>query len=511
MSYRATIEQLIQQQSVGSILTPGSSAREDIRALQHLLHELGFDSELNWEKYGADGDYGKSMAAAVAAFCAKNQLAGDGQSVSGEMAKILLARYDILDELRYLNNLVRRKEVEKQIHFDSPDRMGIGCVQTLLNEIGFGDQLNWDKYGADGHYGKGTIAAVSAFADQEGIAPDGGKRLSHDLAVRLVQRFDGFFGADWATAPDTSSATTTTMGHLRLREVTEKNRRRVYISDGATECRFTKFKKGVFLYGQQRPLDFIQNNASSLAELGLTASVINVMAAVSENEGNLDAINTWDNSYLTFGMFQWTIGAGNNKGELPALLKKIKAADPAVFEKYFGRYGLDIADTDEIYGYCTLDGKKIAAAGDKEALRSNQWAFYFWNSAQDPVVQSIQIQHAASRLNTFYRTNRFKVDDHFIADLITSEYGVGLILDNHVNRPGYVAPCLHAAIERSGLSDPQAWGTREELRLIEAYVDIRNSYGKSPMTDAAKRADVTRKYLKEGLISSERGSFQQVL
>jgi peptidoglycan hydrolase-like protein with peptidoglycan-binding domain len=509
MSYRTTIEKLIHDHSVGSVLTRGSSAKGDIRALQNLLNELGFDSELNWKQYGGDGAYGKSTTAAVAAFAAKNQLAGDGHTVTREMAKVILARYDILDELRYLSSLVRRKEVEKRIYFGSQDRVGVGSVQTLLNELGFGEQLNWEKYAADGHYGEGTVKAVKAFAGQEGIAGNDGKRLDHDLAVRLIQRFEGFLGANWAAAQSVSSKTTTTAGGLRLREVTEKNRPRLYISDGSVECRFTKFKKGVYLYGQQRPLDFIRSNKSSLAGLGLTDSAINVMAAVSENEGNLDAVNTWDNSFMTFGMFQWTIGAGSNKGELPALLKKIKAIDPDVFDRYFGSYGLDIADTDDIYGYFSLDGKKIAGSGDKEALRSNQWAFYFWKSAQDPVVQSGQIQHAASRLNTFYRSNRYKIDGYFIADLITSEYGIGLVLDNHVNRPGYVAPCLKAAMARSGLGDPQAWGTEQELQLIDAYLEIRKSYGKSPMTHADKRAAVTKKFLNSGVISAQRGSFQQ--
>ena len=104
------------------------------------------------------------------------------------------------------------------------------------------------------------------------------------------------------------------------------------------------------------------------------------MLAVAENEGNLDAVNTWDNSFVTFGMFQWTIGAGKNKGELAALLKKIKVAAPKVFEHYYGRYGLDLVDTDDTYGYFQLDGRKLEDSDAKEILRSNQWAYYFWKS-----------------------------------------------------------------------------------------------------------------------------------
>lgn len=510
MSHQNVLETLINEKRVESVLKRGSHAKSEIISLQVLLNELGFTSELNWKKYGADGQYGRSTIAAVALFAEKNHLEGDGRVVTEKIAQAILARYDLLDELNYLHTLVERKDVAKRICFGSKDSVGVKSLQTLLNALGFGAQLNWEKYGADGQYGKGTLTALKAFAGQQGITTDG-RQLSEDLANCIIDNFRAFLGNDWAPQKPSSLETTTTAGNLTFREVTEKNRPRLYIFDGILEGRFTRFKKGLYLYGNQRPLDFIQNNKADLMGLGLTDSAINVMAAVSENEGNLDAVNTWDNSFITFGMFQWTVGAGNNSGELPALLKKVKALAPNTFEQYYGRFGLDIVDANELYGYFSLNGKTLTDTIGKENLRSNQWAFYFWKSGRDPIVQSIQIEHASSRLKTFYRSSRYKVDDYFIADLITSEYGMGLVLDNHVNRPGYVAPCLKAAMEHSGLGNPAAWGTDEELRLIDTYLKVRSSYGKYPMTDAVKRAAVTRKFLENGIISAERGSFKQPL
>jgi hypothetical protein len=242
--------------------------------------------------------------------------------------------------------------------------------------------------------------------------------------------------------------------------------------------------------------------------VGLTDSAINVMIAVSENEGNLDAINTWDNSFMTFGMFQWTIGAGKDPGELASLLAKIKNADPAVFEKYYSQYGLDIQLVNNISGYMILEGQKLTSPADKERLRNIEWSYYFWKSGQDPQVQVIQIQHALSRLSVFYESNSYKPNGFYINQLITSEYGIGLLLDNHVNRPGYVKACLAQAMEQTQLLNPENWGTEEEKRLIEAYLKVRATYGKYPMTDADKRAAVTKKYLDNGTISAERGSFQ---
>ena len=91
---------------------------------------------------------------------------------------------------------------------------------------------------------------------------------------------------------------------------------------------------------------------------------------------------------------------------------------------------------------------------------------------------------------------------------MTSEYGVGLLLDNHVNRPAYVKPCVEKAMNQTNLKKPQNWGTAEERKLINTYLKIRETYGKYPMTDADKRADVTKKYLDKGIISDKRGSFK---
>jgi hypothetical protein len=85
---------------------------------------------------------------------------------------------------------------------------------------------------------------------------------------------------------------------------------------------------------------------------------------------------------------------------------------------------------------------------------------------------------------------------------------VGLLLDNHVNRPAYIKPCLEKALDQTGLKRPQNWGTAAERRLINAYLKIRETHGRYPMTHAARRAAVTKKYLDDGTISDERGSFQ---
>ena len=504
MSPRETIQELIRQRTLQDRLRRKSGAQEEIRALQTVLHELGFDAELNWQKYGADGDYGGGTTRAVKAFAERNGLTDDGETVTQAIAAKLIGRYDILDDLRHIRNAVVQNKVEQLYCWRSPHSTAVTALQTLLNELGFGAELNWTRYGADGNYGGGTTKALKAFARREGMGGDG-RQLTPELARRMIDRLKDFYGPSWAR--DTEPAEKTT-AEVTVRDAVENGRARIYVSLAGNEVRFTKFKRGVYVSGQRKPLDFINASRPSLSDMGLTDSAINLMVAVSENEGNLDAVNTWDNSFLTFGMFQWTAGAESDPGELAVLLHKIKRADEAVFEKYFGRHGLDIIDADEISGYFTLEGQKLATSSQKELLRTSEWAFYFWLSGQDQAVQTIEIQHALSRINTFYQSRAYRVRGHFIADLVKSEYGVGLLLDNHVNRPGYVKPCLEKAMDQTGLADPQNWDSAAERQLIDAYLKIRETHGRYPMTDAAKRAAVTQKYLDSGIISDERGSFQ---
>lgn len=503
MSYHSTIQKLISEKIVESVLKRKSKHKEAVRALQNILHELGFDEELKWKKYGADGDYGSGTTQAVKSFVQKNKLKGNGERISPVIAKKILARYEILDDLQHLYNAVKENKIEKFFYRGSTHTVAVGALQTLLNALGFGKELNWKKYGADGDYGSGTTKAVKAFAQQQGISGDG-QKFTKALAEILIKKLEVFFGKDWAKDNPPKEI----KSGLTIRQSVENGRTRIYVSDGSKEGRFTRYKKGVFTSGQQKAKTFINDNKSSLKSMGLTDSAMNVMIAVSENEGNLDAINTWDNSYLTFGMFQWTAGAGNDKGELPALLKKIKTANPDLFFNYYGQYGLDVINVNDITGYFTLNGKKLSTSAEKEQLRSYEWVFYFWKSGQDQLVKSIQIQHALSRLGRFYRNNNVKVNGHFISDLVTSEYGVGLLLDNHVNRPAYVKHCIAKALNQTGLTSPQNWGTAEERKLIKAYLQIRETYGKYPMTDANKRAGVTKKYLDNGIISDKRGSFK---
>jgi LysM repeat protein len=269
------------------------------------------------------------------------------------------------------------------------------------------------------------------------------------------------------------------------------------------------YRKGLYRIGIQEPETFIANHREKLLEINMTDSEMNVIFATAENEGNLDAINTWDNQYLSFGMFQWTAGGTGKPGELPALLKSVKDRYPDDFQHYWGQFGLDVVDVGRRTGWFSYRGKKLVSAADKAMLREPVWAYRFIRAGTDIEIQAVQILHAINRLNQFYFAGSSKLDGYSLGDLITSEFGVALLLDNHVNRPGYVHDCVAEALVRSGLTaeDLNGGSDEEEQLIVRNYLDVRETYGRQPMTDARQRASVTRGYVVDGIISARRGSF----
>jgi hypothetical protein len=325
-----------------------------------------------------------------------------------------------------------------------------------------------------------------------------------------------------APAPAPTPAATTepvTADHgLRMEKIFKgpdnQKLKAIKVTDGEKEGVFPHFAssrnswKGWYTRGERDIKDFVRNEPALLRELDMTQSAQNLLQAVSDNEGNLEAINAYDGAFLSFGIFQWTLGTRDNAGELPALLKKIKSAYPAAFYQHFGRYGIDVSsDTNAITGFLTLDGKLINKRALKEQFRSAEWVYRFWRAGLNREVQAIELDHGLSRLKTFYW--RYKVHGFTLNEIVTSEYGVALLLDNHVNLPALVKKALEAAMTETGLTDPTNWDTAEERRVIDAYIKHRATRvgGFGPMYDAIDRAKRTAKYLTEGIISDERNSF----
>jgi Bacterial SH3 domain len=260
---------------------------------------------------------------------------------------------------------------------------------------------------------------------------------------------------------------------------------------------------GFYTTGLTRLSDWLQT--PDAAGVAVSPSRVRVVRAVSANEGNLEAINTWDNSFLSFGLLQWTAGPDGAPGELAALVAQVKAADAGVFADCFGGYGLDVAVSgpSAVTGVLTLDGAKLVTAADKTPLRGADWAYRFWRAGHHPVTRGCQLTLAASRIDRFLS---LPVAGQPLNAWLSSEQGIALILDEHVNRPGHVPGTLATALTAQGLTgaDPSGWATADEASLIAAYLTAR---APTSMTDSQKRADQIAACVTAGELSGERGSF----
>jgi hypothetical protein len=233
--------------------------------------------------------------------------------------------------------------------------------------------------------------------------------------------------------------------------------------------------------------------------------MLRVLAAVAQNEGPLEAINSYDNSFLSAGFQQWTMGPGDDPGELAVLLTRLAALDAAAFFDCFGRYALDARSTGPT-GILTLDGNEINNAAAKAQFRSKEWAYRFWRASHHPSLRTAQIRLAADRIGV---ARALPVRGHTAASWLTSEHGVALLLDEHVNRPGHLPGTLATAVDElvagGSPDDPARWGPNEEAALIRRYADAR---GRTTMTDPMGRANRIAAAVLAGKLSDARNSFE---
>ena len=269
---------------------------------------------------------------------------------------------------------------------------------------------------------------------------------------------------------------------------------------------------GLFNFGVTTLGDFFGQDPHAFPDT--PPSLINVIRSVSENEGKIEAINTYDSAFLSVGIFQWTAGAAAAAGEIAGLLDLLKRRSVSAFNTYFGSAGLDItlgaAGAGTLAtGYLIVDGRKLDTAAEKEILRQPLWAYRFWRAAHDPEIRRAQVALAMARVDVFYPKIVPGRNGLAVKDFISSEYGVALLLDEHVNRPGHVPKTLMAGVDAfiaaGGKKDPHAWTDGDEAKVLEAYLAARN---KTSMTDSQKRAERTAAHAKAGTLSIKRSSFK---
>lgn len=189
-----TLHQLAEASDVSRILFQGSPQAAAVRVLQTTLYELGYGALLQWERFGADGIYGRATQKAIQALAQQAGVPSDGSHVSEDLLHHLIIRYQIAGPLRIVHRLA-----PPEVHLRRGQKGGeVEALQWLLHYQGLEHELQWARFGADGAYGGATAAAVSTFAQRQGLARDG-NQVDAELRDRLVAATAPDLGPDWAS------------------------------------------------------------------------------------------------------------------------------------------------------------------------------------------------------------------------------------------------------------------------------------------------------------------------
>ncbi len=265
----------------------------------------------------------------------------------------------------------------------------------------------------------------------------------------------------------------------------------IYTEKGGKKELFARITKYRSLYGmttihnqQSRP----RPSVSSFSKSRLKAA-----AAVSNNEGSFVDTQAYDTGILSHGTSQWTQHSGN----LQSLIKDYKAKKPDLFKKYFTSEGISIQGST-----ISTNGSVIGRSTESLLL-----AYCLWKSGYDKEIQKIQLNKLADRIDVFYPKHpSFKE----MSKYFTSENSVAHLLDLNVNRPAYVDDVAKKAVEKfkkkyPTKKEPDKWTDEDEKNLIDIFLDIRHTYGNSPMTHSKKRA---AKINETKELSKKRGTFK---
>ncbi len=230
----------------------------------------------------------------------------------------------------------------------------------------------------------------------------------------------------------------------------------------------------------------------------LSSSEHRILIAMSKNEGNLDAVQSYDSEIVTAGAMQKTINPSGN-GEFPAQVAQFKKFNEAEYRSLFERCGWTVEGvglTATMYYTHPIftNGEKIAGAGLKKLIRNGCSKESFKSMIKN--VPLAAIVHAISSKSYEKRQLMDFIDrlrdtvlptvptnySHTVGEYFASDLGRATALDQSVNRPSYVGPDIGKALDEffsrypSASKNPGEWGDNRsiyESEILEIYGPTR--------------------------------------
>lgn len=225
--------------------------------------------------------------------------------------------------------------------------------------------------------------------------------------------------------------------------------------------------------------------ASYYLSIGLPASMAEVLSFVSKNEGNFEAVNSWDRAFFSFGFVQFA-GGGRS---LHTLLALIKYRNRFLFNDCFQRFGIDVEYTFRNNRFSnqrtvTIDSRtgqiRRGDEAEKHIGMDKMLTTAFLRAGYDPEIAKLQVLLAAYEYANPALRRQINVTvagggvvRSETSSFISSPAGITALVDMSVNQgvggaSRLFASAISAVAQRSGLrTEDQLRGIDERAVLTE--------------------------------------------
>lgn len=230
-----------------------------------------------------------------------------------------------------------------------------------------------------------------------------------------------------------------------------------------------------------------------------------ILIAMSENEGNLDCVQSYDSEIFSAGAMQKTVSI-SSEGEFPIQLYEFNISYPEKAEK-LEKCGWKVEEQNGKYiiSYNKIIGKEL-----KNYIRNGFGKENFKKFVEcrplEPIIkllndtdfQTKQIEDFIERLHFCLQIQPLNYN-YKIGDFLRTKLGRAIILDHHVNRKSHVKKCFGESLDiffkqnTQVSKKPSDWGGNfsiYEKKILEIYGPLRGDKSKGySMTNAKLRYD----------------------
>ncbi|HET8542765.1 MAG TPA: hypothetical protein VFL83_23020 [Anaeromyxobacter sp.] len=251
-------------------------------------------------------------------------------------------------------------------------------------------------------------------------------------------------------------------------------------------------------------------DGDAAAKGALVRDLRNVWAAIWHSEGGLDAFNSYDNGHLSVGALQQIAGpvsAGGSfktQGELGAAMHAVKTSGPEgarLFERYFGRYGLDTGSKNTPAGTAAatrtlaFDVAPPSPGGPAEVttladLARARWFVWSWcvvRALRDPLFIRLFYAYGFTRVRIIRALKETLGGEPVtLGKLLETQLAQALMLDWHINSPTNAIKGWTKGLNLAAKIDWAEFGAEQEYERIDAIVKGRRAPG--AMTDGPRRS-----------------------